>query len=106
MNWVGLKSKEQLDLINQISFEKPQIIFKHSTQCNISADAYKEMSQMEATAWYLDLLANRDVSNLIAEMYDVKHQSPQVIIIKDGQAIYNESHWRIKTDLVQEALER
>ncbi len=104
MNWIGLKTQEQLELINKASFEKPQIIFKHSTSCNISADAYDEMNKMDATAWYLDLLAYRNISNQIADDYGVQHKSPQVIIVKDGKAVFNESHWKIKAVTIESHL--
>ena len=105
MNWIGLKSAEQLELIKTASFEKPQIIFKHSTRCSVSADAYDEMDKADLTAWYLDLLANRALSNQIASDFGVMHQSPQIIIIKDGKAAFNESHWRIKAENVKATLE-
>ncbi|OJV52786.1 MAG: hypothetical protein BGO31_03225 [Bacteroidetes bacterium 43-16] len=103
MKWIELKEAGQLEAINKASSEKAQIIFKHSTQCNISADAMDEMNKMDAEAWYLDLLAHRDISNLIAEQYQIRHQSPQVLVIKNNEVVYHESHWRIKAEVIKEA---
>ncbi len=103
MKWIELNDIKQLDEIAEASNAKAQIIFKHSTQCNISADALAEMNRFEGEAWYLDLLAHRDISNQIAEQFGVRHQSPQVIILKSNEVAYHESHWRIKAATVQQA---
>lgn len=98
MKWKPIERIDQLATIKNASFEQAQIIFKHSTQCNISADALAEMDRSDHEAWYLDLLAHRDISDRIAVEYAVAHKSPQVIVIKNGQAVYNESHWRIRPE--------
>lgn len=103
MKWIELNDIKQLDEIVAASQAKAQIIFKHSTQCNISADALTEMNRFEGEAWYLDLLAHRNISNQIAAQFGVRHQSPQVLIIKNKEVVYHESHWRIKAELIQEA---
>lgn len=86
----------QLEEIDERSESNPQIIFKHSTRCNISSDAYNEVNRCDLDMYFLDLLAHRDISNEIANRYDVVHKSPQVLIIKNGKCIYHESHWNIK----------
>lgn len=106
MNWIGLKTDEQLDLINQASKEKLQIIFKHSTKCSISSNAYKEMEKVDTTAWYVDIFEYRPISNKIAELYDVKHESPQVLFIKDGHVVYHESHRKITQTEIEEQLKK
>lgn len=103
MKWIELNDINQLGEIANASQTRAQIIFKHSTQCNISADALAEMNRFEGEAWYLDLLAHRDISNQIAEQFQLRHQSPQVLVIKNNEVVYHESHWRIKAELVQEA---
>lgn len=100
MNWTPLTDMDQLDAIEAASFHIPQVLFKHSTRCNISADAYDEMSLAAADAWYLDLLRFRTISDEIAARYGVLHKSPQVLIISNGICVYHESHWRIKSDTV------
>lgn len=104
MNWIPLTDLAQLEQIDQLSADKPQLIFKHSTRCNISADAKEELDPAAADAYYLDLLAHRDISDAIAQRYQVLHKSPQVLIISQGKCIYHESHWHIKTPVVLEQL--
>lgn len=100
MNWIPIENREQLDTIVEESFDNPVLIFKHSTRCFISKSALRMFEsefnhQSEIMPYFLDLLEHRDISNEIAQRFDVVHQSPQVIIIQDGKAIYNASHERI-----------
>ena len=99
-NWPGeqLEDLSQLDAISAASLTTPQLIFKHSTRCSISRFVIAEFinhfsySYVEFGAHYLDLLNHRDISNAIAERFDVQHQSPQLIVIKNGKAIAHASH--------------
>jgi bacillithiol system protein YtxJ len=100
MNWNNLETIAQLDAIEKESFQIPVAIFKHSTRCHISRAALRmfenELNLKEEIApYFLDLLEYRNVSNEIAIRFGVPHQSPQLIVIKDGKAIYNASHERI-----------
>lgn len=104
MNWVGLKNKEQLKMLKEVSHQKVQMIFKHSTQCSISAAAYQEMEKMDTTAWYLDILQYRPISNQIAEDFGVKHESPQVLLVKNGTVVFHESHRKITQEAISNAL--
>lgn len=101
----NITTMEQLEAIHEASFQAPQLIFKHSTSCNISADAWEELQQSDFQVHYLDLLTYRPISNAIADKYDVVHKSPQVLVIKDGNCIYHESHWRIKNEEIEQYLE-
>ncbi|MFE3849060.1 bacillithiol system redox-active protein YtxJ [Flavobacterium sp. LB3P45] len=97
INWNELTDLGQLNEIIAISNEKPVAIFKHSTRCSISRMALKQFenefnSADKVTPYFLDLIAHRDISNAIADQFGVTHQSPQLILIKDGKAIYNVSH--------------
>jgi bacillithiol system protein YtxJ len=105
MAWKHLNSPEQLEEINKKSFEHPVLLFKHSTRCNLSADALSGLNEAGINsalddAYYLDLLAHRDISDKIEQIYEVRHQSPQVLIIHKGKCIYNESHWRIDANKI------
>ncbi len=104
MNWVGLKNEEQLNMLKEISHQKIQMIFKHSTQCSISAAAYQEMEKVDTTAWYLDIFQHRPISNQIAEDFGVKHESPQVLLVKNGAVVYHESHRKITQETITNAL--
>lgn len=109
-NWKTLDSEAQLDEIIKGSHERPAMIFKHSTTCGISAGAKHRLESNwdidpeKMDFYYLDLLSYRPISNLIAEKLNVIHQSPQVILIKDGKAIYDTSHHAIDAEAVNSAL--
>ena len=95
MNWKELKSIEQLDEIIAESYSKTQVIFKHSTRCFISKTVKRKFEKnwsSEESPYLLDLIANRDVSNMIANSLNVQHQSPQIIVIADGKVIHHASH--------------
>ena len=100
VNWINLEDLGQLSEIQEISFAKPVIIFKHSTTCSISRMALKNFEREyslndKVDAYYLDLLNYRPISNEIAIRFNVTHQSPQLLIIKDGNSVYNVSHENI-----------
>ena len=97
INWTELTDLGQLNEIIATSIEKPVVIFKHSTRCSVSRMALKQFenefdSRDKVTPYFLDLIAHRNISNAIAHHFGVTHQSPQLILIKDGKAIYNVSH--------------
>jgi bacillithiol system protein YtxJ len=97
INWNELTDLGQLNEIIAISNEKPVAIFKHSTRCSVSRMALKQFenefnSSDKVTPYFLDLIAHRDISNEIANRFGVTHQSPQLILIKEGKAVYNVSH--------------
>jgi bacillithiol system protein YtxJ len=105
MNWNKLTEESQLAAIRQESATQPVVIFKHSTTCSISAMALKRMERnWQDTAgikpYYLDLLSNRSLSKQVADTFGVEHQSPQVLLIKNGEAVYDESHYGISFDAI------
>jgi len=99
--WIVLASKGQLNEIEKKSTEKPQVIFKHSTTCGISSmvlnrfiENYKlEKTQMDL--YFLDLRSHREVSNEVGYKFQVMHQSPQLLVIKDGAVVAHGSHGAI-----------
>ncbi len=102
VNWIKLNKVGQLDEIKKLSNEKPVVIFKHSIKCPISAMALNRLERSwnpsehkETSIYYLDLINYREVSNAIADVFDVHHQSPQVIIVKNEKAVYDDSHMGI-----------
>jgi bacillithiol system protein YtxJ len=97
INWILLTDLGQLNEIISLSNEKPVLIFKHSTRCSISRMALKQFEnefdlQDKVTPYFLDLLENRSISNEIAARFNVMHQSPQLLLIKNGIVIYHVSH--------------
>jgi bacillithiol system protein YtxJ len=108
MHWIHLTDEEQLKQIISKSNAKPQVIFKHSTRCSISSVALQRLQKAEQPAdidfYYLDLIAYRHLSNKIAESLKVHHESPQVLVLKDGACIYDESHLGISMDEILESV--
>lgn len=97
INWIPLTDLGQLNEIIELSNEKPVAIFKHSTRCSVSRMALKQFenefnSHDSVETYFLDLIAYRDVSNEIATRFQVMHQSPQLVLIKEGKSVYNASH--------------
>ena len=97
--WINLNSVEQLAEINEKSKNKTQIIFKHSTRCSVSvfakrilSDEYSDEIKKNADVYYLDLIAFREISNSIANYYGVVHESPQILVINNGECTFNASH--------------
>ena len=108
-DWKNLLSIQQLELITEDSNTKPILIFKHSTRCSISRMALKQFErefdyQDKVTPYFLDLIANRDVSDDIASRFHVTHQSPQVLLIKDGKSIYDASHSDISAEKIKQLI--
>tara|TARA_B100001094_G_scaffold268629_1_gene272432 strand:- start:367 stop:741 length:375 start_codon:yes stop_codon:yes gene_type:complete len=101
--WPGPKLEDmaKFDMLMTNSFSTPQLIFKHSTRCSISRFVLNTFianygySSQDFGAWYLDLLAYRSISNVIAQRLDVLHESPQLIIIKNGKTLESASHENI-----------
>jgi bacillithiol system protein YtxJ len=105
-NWTELTDLGQLNEIITLSNEKPVAIFKHSTRCSVSRMALKQFeneftSADKVTLYFLDLIENRAISNEIAIRFDVAHQSPQLILIKEGKAIYHVSHSDIDAEVLK-----
>ncbi|SDB43150.1 bacillithiol system protein YtxJ [Flavobacteriaceae bacterium MAR_2010_188] len=106
--WIDLNSNLQLDSIKESSAERPQIIFKHSTRCGISRMVMNQFvanykfDKEEADLYYLDLLNKRDISAEISKMFDVRHESPQLIVVKNGEVVAHDSHGGINDIKLEE----
>ena len=109
-DWKILNQIEQLSEIKAASFEKPAVIFKHSITCGISSMAkYKledkwDFQAGEIDFYYLDLLTYRPVSNAVADTFKVVHQSPQILVIKNGEAVYDTSHHMVSVQAIRNSL--
>jgi len=98
-NWIALTSVSQLDEILNNSDNKTQAIFKHSTRCGVSSMVIKQFEKQSdfnhIDFYYLDLLKYRDTSNIIASKFNIIHQSPQLIVLKNKKVIASNSHHEI-----------
>ena len=110
MNWIPLTDQNQLETIKDQSFTTPQVILKHSTTCSISKMALARLERAEAPTsiqfYYLDLLNYRAISNAIADKFSVYHESPQILLIKNGECIFDESHGGIQMEEIVEQATR
>ncbi len=108
MNWITLNNIAQLDEIK--AAQSYSIIFKHSTRCSISLMAKKKFEfewdslPSETPLYFLDLLNHRDISNAIAEIFKVHHESPQLLLIKDGECVFEASHSEISAEETAEQM--
>ena len=102
MNWIPLTKKEELLIIKEASHQQPVMIFKHSTICSTSAvvlDRFERKWQADEVGdlntYFLDLLKYRSISDQISIDFNLRHESPQLLVIKFGRVTYNDSHFGI-----------
>lgn len=105
MNWIELYQADQIsELKNKEGYS---LVFKHSTRCSISNMALKFFErdwkdETPITCYFLDILRNREISNTIADVFQVHHESPQLILIHNGECILDASHSDISATEVEE----
>ncbi len=110
IQWRKLSEPSVLDDIVSESWNKPVIIFKHSTRCSISTMVKSRLESSwnyrdeEMPIYYLDLIQHRNISDKIAAKFKVKHASPQVLVIKDGVPVYHTSHNDIRPEIFESFL--
>lgn len=99
--WIALNDLKQLSAIDEKSKSKLQVVFKHSTRCGISRmvmnqfiEAY-HLNEDQLDLYYLDLLNFREVSNEVGYKYQIMHESPQILVIKNGVVVAHASHGAI-----------
>jgi len=106
MNWNNILSLQDIQAIVTNSNHRPQVIYKHSTRCGISALVLARLkSGLPGVDYYLlDLIPYREISNYIAQTFHVTHQSPQVLIIIDGKCVFNTSHMNISSKVIEKKI--
>ena len=97
--------RKALELVLANSKQKPVIVFKHSNSCPISAAAYREMQKLDDHVVLVEVQSAREVSKELADITGIRHESPQVIVFKDGKAVWNASHYEVNAREVAKALE-
>ena len=106
MNWKNLQNENDLAALKERSVEIPQVIFKHSTRCSISSMAKNRLERaapaLNVEFNLLDLIKYRELSQKIADDFSVEHESPQILFIKNGECMYDESHSGISMDEIAE----
>ncbi len=113
MNWNELKEAKQLEDLTKESHKQPILIFKHSTSCSISRAAlgrfersWNDNEMKEVKPYFLDLLSHRTISKNIADHFFVEHESPQILLIRNGESVYNRSHLDIDYKNVRTEVEK
>lgn len=108
--WNDLTEDAQIDELIEQSKDKPQLIYKHSARCSVcwfsksELEGAAEKITSKASMNFLDVINSRSVSNKVAEVLGIKHESPQAILLKDGKAVWHDSHGSIKGRKVLELL--
>ena len=103
INWINLTNLDEITDIKTLSISESIFIFKHSTRCGISRMVKKQFEKLllpnknNIKVYYLDLLKYRNVSDAVSEVFQVRHQSPQLLIIRNGVAVKHASHYDITT---------
>ena len=92
IDWKKLEALQQLEEVDKISQQSPVVIFKHSTRCSISATAIDRLERKwevsnhpDVSAFYLDVIQHRELSQSVADRYGITHESPQMLVIQDGK---------------------
>ena len=101
INWIPLESVEQLEEIESFSIDNTVLVFKHSTRCGVSSMVKRQFEKSldentrQMKLYYLDLISYREISNEIASRFNIRHQSPQLLLLKNGKVIDHASHHSI-----------
>lgn len=108
--FIPLDQPEQVDQLVERSFTQPVVLFKHSPTCGISAYAYEELQAYRAEPAALeihlvDVKASRPISQEIAARFKVHHESPQILLLVNGQVTWHTSHYSINTSAIKKALD-
>lgn len=113
MNWNELTDSKQVEELTIESHKQPILIFKHSTSCSISRTAlgrlernWNESEMKEVKSYFLDLLSYRKISDKITEQFLVGHESPQLLLIRNGESVYDRSHLEIDYKSVKSEIEK
>lgn len=105
MNWISLQDEKQLEEIKNNSYSRPQVIYKHSVRCGVSSVVKSRLERAklpdDIDYYFLDIIHYRSISNKIAELFNVYHESPQVLVIRDGECVYDESHMGITAQEIE-----
>ena len=111
ISWKKLEAHDQIEQIRQLSFEKPCLIYKHSHRCNICSIALYRLEDdwtfqpEEMETFFLDVIEYRPVSMEVANVFEVHHESPQVLLILNGECVYDASHLDISFQELNEQLQ-
>ena len=106
MNWIALEDYTQIQ--KALLQTEPFLVFKHSIRCSISSMLKhrfeRAFDRNNVHLYYLDLITYRSISNQLADDFNVEHQSPQILLISNGNCVYHASHNAIDADLIKDKI--
>ena len=103
-NFSQITDTEALEILIERSQQQPVVIFKHSLTCPISASAFKQMTGYQGDVALVEVQRARSLSNEIEKRLGIRHESPQVIVLSNGQVVWDASHFKVTADAVAEAV--
>jgi len=103
-NFIQIQDQQSLNRLFAESKLRPILLFKHSNSCGISSRAYREMEKLDEVN-LLEVQSARELSREVAAITGVPHETPQVIVLKDGKAVWNASHYDVNANSVSKALQ-
>ena len=95
---------EEFSELVQLSQQQPVVIFKHSTSCGVSSAAYDEMEHFDGEVMLVEVQRARELSREIERRTGIRHETPQVLVLKNGNVVWNASHWKVKAHAVTDAV--
>lgn len=108
--WSDLEDFSQIEAVISASEHRPQLIYKHSSRCSVCFFAKKQVEEIpeaireQLDLYFVDVIGWREVSNAIAEDFSITHESPQLLIIYDGEVVWHRSHRAIQSDVITDKL--
>ena len=104
-HFVPVADRADLDRLFAESVEQPVVLFKHDFACHISANAYRELAAVPGEVPLIDVGRQKGLADEVASLTGIEHESPQVIVLRDGRPVYAASHWDITGEKVARAVE-
>ena len=112
---IHLHNLEELDRLLSESHTRPLLLFKHSYTCGVSAEALDELvdhlnedviaaGMPEPQYAMVTVQTDRDVSNAVSKRLEIRHETPQALLVRDGRVIWSASHFRVTADAMKKAL--
>ena len=105
-NFISIDDKSELDRFLAEANGAAVVIMKHSKSCGVSSRAYREMSSFEGQVGLITVQDARDVSAEIERRTGVPHETPQVLILRNNEVVFNASHFQVKAETVKDQLNR
>ena len=104
-NFNPVSDAAALEELFERSNTEPVLLFKHSNACPISARAYRQMQEVKTPVSLLVVQDSRDASREVEQRTGIRHETPQALVIRNGRAVWNASHFDITASAVEQAMQ-